>query len=101
MGILETGITGLNAFRSQLTTTSHNIANVNTEGYSRQIVGLGTLPATNTRIGAVGNGVQVTEIRRQFDQFLMDRLRTYTSSDAPLIPASGSAMTSATRLARS
>jgi flagellar hook-associated protein 1 FlgK len=82
MGILETGITGLNAFRSQLTTTSHNIANVNTEGYSRQIVGLGTLPATNTRIGSIGNGVQVTEIRRQFDQFLMDRLRTYTSSDA-------------------
>lgn len=82
MGILETGITGLNAFRSQLTTTSHNIANVNTEGYSRQIVGLGTLPATNTRIGAIGNGVQITEIRRQFDQFLMDRLRTYTSSDA-------------------
>ena len=82
MGILETGITGLNAFRSQLTTTSHNIANVNTEGYSRQIVGLGTLPATNTRIGAIGNGVQITEIRRQFDQFLMDRLNTYTSSDA-------------------
>ena len=82
MGILETGITGLNAFRSQLTTTSHNIANVNTEGYSRQIVGLGTLPATNTRIGAIGNGVQITEIRRQFDQFLMDRLRAYTSSDA-------------------
>jgi len=82
MGILETGITGLTAFRSQLTTTSHNIANVNTEGYSRQIVGLGTLPATNTRIGAIGNGVQITEIRRQFDQFLMDRLRAYTSSDA-------------------
>lgn len=82
MGILETGITGLTAFRSQLTTTSHNIANVNTEGYSRQIVGLGTLPATNTQIGAVGNGVQITEIRRQFDQFLMDRLRNYTSSDA-------------------
>jgi flagellar hook-associated protein 1 FlgK len=82
MGMLNTGITGLNAFRSQLTTTSHNIANVNTEGYSRQIVGLGTLPATNTSLGAIGNGVQINDIRRQFDQFLMDRLRTYTSSDA-------------------
>ena len=80
MGVLSTGITGLNAFRSQLTTTAHNVANVNTEGYSRQIVGLSTLPATNTQLGAIGNGVQISEIRRQFDQFLMDRVRTYTSS---------------------
>ena len=81
MGITNVGITALNAFRTQLTTTSHNIANVNTEGYSRQTVQLGTLPSTNTSIGAIGNGVQIEAITRQFDQFLMDRVWQYTSSD--------------------
>ncbi len=80
MGVLSTGITGLNAFRSQLTTTAHNVANVNTEGYSRQVVGLSTLPPTLEGVGYVGTGVQVSEIRRQFDAFLMDRVRVHTAS---------------------
>mgnify|MGYP001824819265 FL=1 len=36
--ILNTGISALNAFKRQMETTGHNIANVNTEGYSRQTV---------------------------------------------------------------
>ena len=81
MSVLGSGITALNAFRNQLVTTSHNIANVNTEGYSRQVVDLGTMPASPTTAGFIGNGVQIENVRRQFDQFLMDRLRTYTSSN--------------------
>ena len=34
--IINTGISALNAFKRQMETTGHNIANVNTEGYSRQ-----------------------------------------------------------------
>ncbi len=82
MGVLEVGITALNAFRSQLTTTSHNVANVNTEGYTRQVVQLGTLPPNFTGVGYIGNGVKVEEVARQFDQFLAERVRTYTSSYA-------------------
>ncbi|MGB5773468.1 MAG: flagellar basal body protein, partial [Sedimenticolaceae bacterium] len=37
-GIINSGISALNAFKRQLETTGHNIANVNTEGYSRQVV---------------------------------------------------------------
>ncbi len=81
MGVLDVGVTALNAFRTQLTTTSHNVANVNTEGYSRQITQLGTLNPTPTGVGYVGTGVQVEQISRQFDQFLMDRVRQYTSSN--------------------
>jgi len=79
MSVLGNGITALNAFRTQLVTTSHNIANVNTEGYSRQVVELGTMPESPITAGYLGNGVQVEGIKRQFDQFLMDRVRSYTS----------------------
>ncbi len=40
--IINTGISALNAFKRQMETTGHNIANVNTEGYSRQVVQFGT-----------------------------------------------------------
>jgi len=36
-GIINSGISALNAFKRQLETTGHNIANVNTEGYSRVV----------------------------------------------------------------
>jgi flagellar hook-associated protein 1 FlgK len=81
MGVLDVGITALNAFRTQLTTTSHNVANVNTEGYTRQIAQLGTLPPTSVGVGYIGTGVKVEDISRQFDQFLADRVRQYTSSN--------------------
>ncbi len=81
MGVLEVGITALNAFRTQLTTTSHNVANVNTEGYTRQITQLGTLPPNVTGAGYIGSGVRVEDIKRQFDQFLTDRVRQYTATD--------------------
>ncbi|MBU3823931.1 MAG: flagellar basal body protein, partial [Candidatus Oceanisphaera merdipullorum] len=32
----QTGVSGLLAAQAQLATTGHNIANVNTEGFSRQ-----------------------------------------------------------------
>ena len=40
--LLGTGISGLLASRVALDTTGHNIANVNTPGYSRQNVQLAT-----------------------------------------------------------
>ena len=35
-GILGTALTGLMAFQRSMQTTSNNVANVNTDGYSRQ-----------------------------------------------------------------
>jgi flagellar hook-associated protein 1 FlgK len=81
MGVLEVGITALNAFRTQLTTTSHNVANVNTEGYTRQIADLGTLPPNVQGGQYIGSGVRVEQVKRQFDQFLVDRVRQYTATD--------------------
>lgn len=79
-GILGTAITGLKAFQRSLDTTSHNIANVNTEGYSRQRVELGTMPAQYTGAGYVGNGVKIENIARVYDQFINNQLRSSTSA---------------------
>ena len=63
-------------------TTSHNIANVNTEGYSRQRVELGTRPAEFTGAGYIGQGVNVTTISRSYDQFITNQLTSSTSAFA-------------------
>jgi len=50
--------------------TGHNIANVNTPGFSRQKVTLETQPPINLLAGQIGMGVKATEIKRVFDRFL-------------------------------
>jgi flagellar hook-associated protein 1 len=74
--ILNIGLSALFAQQRALTTTSNNIANANTAGYSRQRVELDALP-TETRGGQTfGTGVQVTSVRRLTDEILADQLRT-------------------------
>ncbi|MDN5848506.1 MAG: flagellar hook-associated protein FlgK [Nitrococcus sp.] len=66
--LFHNSVSGLLAFQRALNTTAHNIANVNTEGYSRQRVELGTLPALGTGSGFIGSGVQTESVRRVFSQ---------------------------------
>ena len=82
--ILNTSLTGLRAFQSALATTSHNIANVNTEGYSRQRVNFGTMPAQNVGVGYIGTGVQPESVVRILDQYRVDALRTNVSEQSRL-----------------
>jgi flagellar hook-associated protein 1 FlgK len=49
--LLLTGLSGLTAFKNVLNTTSQNIANVATEGYSRQRV---DLEARNPQLTGAG-----------------------------------------------
>lgn len=78
--ILGTGISALNAFQRQLNTTGHNIANVNTEGYSRQRVEFSTLEAQPGSDGYLGSGVQVAAIRRSYDDYLAGQVRFFSAS---------------------
>ena len=80
MGILGTAVSGLMAFQRSLDTTSHNIANVNTEGYSRQRAELGTMPGQYTGAGYVGSGVKIENITRSYDEFINKQLRSSTSA---------------------
>ena len=67
--IYDVGTSALTSMQRAIATTGHNIANVNTEGYSRQEVSLST--RNPERVGAVeiGTGVEVSRIKRAHDQF--------------------------------
>ena len=72
--IFGTAISGLLSFQRAMTTTSHNIANVNTPGYSRQRVDFATRPPFPTGSGFLGNGVETTGVQRSYNQFLSNQV---------------------------
>jgi len=55
--------------------TSHNIANADTEGYTRQRVMTETPMPLETPYGMLGTGVQVAEIERMREKFLDEQVR--------------------------
>src|SRR6201991_2186972 len=75
---LQTSLRGLMAQQRMLDTTSHNIANASTVGYTRQEATLAAsqalqIPAGSTANGSgahLGSGVDVQSYRRVRDQFL-------------------------------
>ncbi|WP_282296655.1 flagellar hook-associated protein FlgK [Stenotrophomonas sp. PS02289] len=74
MSVLSTGTSALLAFQRALATTSHNVANINTPGYSRQKVDFTTATPQNLGYGDVGNGTRISDIRRVADQLAISRL---------------------------
>ncbi len=62
-------LTALQSNQLALNVISHNIANVNTPGYSRQRVEIATRFPQNHRPGQVGTGVSIESIERVFDEF--------------------------------
>lgn len=77
--LLNIGRTGLNVSKKSLETTGHNIANANTEGYSRQRVN----QTTNISIvkGGLnhGTGARIKDVTRVHDPFVEKRFRDQTS----------------------
>ena len=79
---------GIGAYQRALTTVSNNIANVNTEGYSRQDVVLQDSAPKQMASMYVGTGVMLQTIKRQFDAFAESNLRSSTSdlsSQKPMV----------------
>ena len=70
---LNIGITGLRAAQIGFATTQHNIANVNTVGFSRQETYQATGFAMNTDEGALGQGVKIETVKRNYNQFLVSQ----------------------------
>lgn len=77
--IMDTSLSGMFSARVALGTVSHNIANVNTEGYSRQETLLGARRPNVMTYGILGRGVEVQGIRRMTDKFLLDNHRLQSS----------------------
>ena len=69
-GIFGIGLSGLAAAQAGLTTASHNISNVNTPGYSRQETVQSNAPPQFSGSGYIGTGVQVTTVRRVYNDYL-------------------------------
>ncbi|MCW8826546.1 MAG: flagellar hook-associated protein FlgK, partial [Gammaproteobacteria bacterium] len=81
MGMIDSSRSALLAFQRALATTSHNIANVNTEGYSRQSVSLQTVGSTNpTDRAAPGGGVAIHSVIRSYDNLLEESVRQDSSA---------------------
>ena len=70
---LNIGYTGLNAAQVGINTTGHNISNAEVKGYSRQKVVTSAATPITTRPGQVGNGTEIQNIKRVFDNFVFDR----------------------------
>jgi flagellar hook-associated protein 1 FlgK len=77
--MLSSGVSGLIAFQRALDTTSHNIANASTDGYSRQQVQLVSNPADLTGAGWVGTGVNIDTVRRLYDTAVAGQANTASS----------------------
>jgi len=77
---LNVGYSGLVAAQAGVNTTSHNISNAENEGYTRQRVVTSASDPLSLAPGSVGNGVDVTDIKRVFDNFVFDRYTTISSS---------------------
>lgn len=72
--LLATGSSALLAFQRALSTVSHNVANINTPGYSRQRAEFAARDATYNGYGYQGNGVQIVDIKRMADSLATSRL---------------------------
>lgn len=77
MGSLYIGVSGLQTGQNALNTTAHNMSNVDTKGYTRQQVQLGTrfYKTLSTSASAVsyqqtGHGVNYTNVKQIRDYFL-------------------------------
>lgn len=68
--LLGIGNSALFANQTALSVTGNNIANVDTEGYSRQSVRFDDLRPQDSRPGQIGQGVYAAEIYRNFNRFV-------------------------------
>jgi flagellar hook-associated protein 1 FlgK len=84
MSLLSIGTTALTATQAALSTTSHNISNINTDGYNRQRTDFGTSLPNFEGSYYLGSGVQVESVKRVFDDFLSTQVRTFTSQEQQL-----------------
>lgn len=78
------GISGLNTAQAGLLTTSHNISNVHTPGFSRQAIVQGSNNPQYTGVGFFGNGAHVQTVKREYNAFLEVQARETQASASHL-----------------
>ena len=81
---LNTGLSGLNYFQTALNTTSHNVSNANTKGYSRQQVSASASKALrmSQSYGMMGTGVTANSVERLRNNYYDSKYWNTTSKSA-------------------
>ena len=77
--VLSIGLSGVLTSERSLATASHNIANANTKGFSRQRVQVDTRPPQLSGVGALGTGVKINNVKRIHDEFVSSEMRSNAS----------------------
>ena len=86
--LLSIGGSGIAAYQRALATVSNNIANVNTDGYSRQDIAIAANQPKRLGNSYIGTGAFFDGVRRQYDAFIEANLRNSNSelsSQEPLL----------------
>lgn len=84
MGVLNIGLSGLNAAQAGLITTSHNIANAGNAAYTRQRTIQEAQEPFFSGGGFLGTGAKLTTTVRQYDQFVSKQLLDAKSRSSEL-----------------
>lgn len=82
--MLGNALSALVSYQRALATTSHNIANADTEGYSRQTVSFATRIPQQVGELSIGSGVTISNISRAYDSFATSQLRTVNAAYSQL-----------------
>jgi len=82
--ILSIGQSALAAAQVGLSTTGHNIANAATPGYSRQVVVQGAAQPQSYGFGFMGQGTEISTVKRIYSEFLGAQVNTAQSTKSAL-----------------
>ena len=74
LNALNAATSSLEVNQKSLEVIGNNIANVNTEGYSRQAPELSPYPSMKSGKFFIGNGVRITSVQRDHDVFIQSQL---------------------------
>ena len=77
--LVSIGASGVNVYKRALATVSNNIANMGTDGYSRQVTEVRQNAPTEAGKSTIGNGAYFNRVTRQYDEFLEASLQQATS----------------------
>ncbi|OSN01723.1 MULTISPECIES: flagellar hook-associated protein FlgK [Lonsdalea] len=80
--LINIASSGLKAANVALSTSSNNISNAYTDGYSRQSVSLAQNAGTQKPYGTIGNGVNIVSVDRAYDSLVTNQLRAASSNYA-------------------
>ena len=92
--LLGIGSSGISVAQQALSTVSNNIANLSTDGYSRQTTEIKQASPQEVGNGFIGTGAYFDRVSRQYDSFLESSLQQATSD----LESQGAAVEYANRL---